>query len=663
MRLILNDPQTDDDDEWGRTEQIALRQLTDEAITVRKALFGWSSVDGLLDKWDYFETNHFDIDYTTPADSTLTIGNTVLSEGQLNLGNTNFFTSSEFSMNGGYFFIEKTGDLAMRIVGGDNDGGAGDVVINMLPAPVVASNSAAAITFVINNQTYSFSGSSFALPSGSTLFADSASYSGNIAGVNMTLSGTLTVGTTSTTIDTDSIVISDVATINSSGLNLEGAFDVGVGGDRATMIIAGGPSIIGDTPIGGNNVLYLRGNNLELYSTRSSEAVCSIVGATGTSAAVAWKAASYVVDTDSFNITWNTGTTGENLLIDFNNDIIRLKFRQNAIESTLTWDPTVYAYSWTNIDNLSLSAVSTGYDIFLVPSTPRIALAGKAISGAVSLSGFMELGDTGVGSIHGMYFSPSVSSAQTDEGVSLINYNFFIADSTSSTVLKTSVAADQINFEFRTSGGSDVSLLSFDGSLLGFTSTGSGERFRVGSANKSVSLNLEDITGIILRDGVSLSPLDIGINFESANYGSGVYGFAFTDQSVSGAPKIIVEDMPFYILNSSQTPTIRLDADSGIATEKEDYLKWVVITGSDTVPASGAVTLFPTSVQEVDPSRIRAISASVYVASANTAYGPGDNSYRVHYGEVVPDEIVFDFESGHDVTQASATFSVTIWYD
>lgn len=186
MRLILNDPQVDDDDEWGRTEHIALRQLTDEAITVRKALFGWSTVVGLLDKWDYFETNHFGIDYATPADSILTIGNTSLSNGELQLVTGTKYTSSEFTMNSEYFKVFKVGTLGMKAQAGDNSGGAGDVVLYWYPAAVGDPDSTAAFRITVNGNDYNFTSTSFGIPSGASFSAGSVTFT-SVTTDNMTV--------------------------------------------------------------------------------------------------------------------------------------------------------------------------------------------------------------------------------------------------------------------------------------------------------------------------------------------------------------------------------------------------------------------------------------------------------------------------------------------
>lgn len=220
FRVLLNDPQQDDDDEWGRTEQIALRQIIDESIRVRKELFGYTTgYDGLSEKWDYFETNHFSIDYTTASDSVLTIGNTVLSNGSLVLGSNTSLTPTQFQMNSNYFNMSKTNTYGMKAWAGDGSGGfgAGDVLIYWAPTESGGNDSDASLTVTVNNKSYVFKDTQFKFPPGAALTGVTSATFTTLEATNATVTGILTVGTSTMALSSASGVglIQDTSTDSS----------------------------------------------------------------------------------------------------------------------------------------------------------------------------------------------------------------------------------------------------------------------------------------------------------------------------------------------------------------------------------------------------------------------------------------------------------------
>ena len=108
LTIVLNDSQGDSDDEWGNTEQIALRMIIDEAIAAHKELFGWSGILGLQDKFQAllgffanFESNNF----LNPEFTVFTIGNTQLSDGLLVLGTGAQYSPTGFTLSNGFALI------------------------------------------------------------------------------------------------------------------------------------------------------------------------------------------------------------------------------------------------------------------------------------------------------------------------------------------------------------------------------------------------------------------------------------------------------------------------------------------------------------------------------------------------------------------------------
>jgi hypothetical protein len=103
--VVLNDAQSDADDEWGRTEQIALRMIIDEAIAVHKELFGWAGILGIKDKFDVLAGMFVGLgpNFDHPELSVLTIGNTSLADGTLTVGTGSFFNATSLSLNNGVF--------------------------------------------------------------------------------------------------------------------------------------------------------------------------------------------------------------------------------------------------------------------------------------------------------------------------------------------------------------------------------------------------------------------------------------------------------------------------------------------------------------------------------------------------------------------------------
>lgn len=207
MRVLLNDPQTDEDDEWGRTEHIALRQMVDETINLHRYLLGWEDSRGLYDEWEYFKENFFSINFTTPASSVFSIGNTVLINGRLTVATGAAYTSTQFTMNSEYFKLFKYEDLGIKAQSGDNSGGAGDVTVWWRPAPTSSGNISqdTYLKVTVNGSDYVFKDTIFSIPTNASFSATSAFFSdltvsNSITAAYLILSGILSETTTTATI-------------------------------------------------------------------------------------------------------------------------------------------------------------------------------------------------------------------------------------------------------------------------------------------------------------------------------------------------------------------------------------------------------------------------------------------------------------------------------
>jgi hypothetical protein len=195
FQLILNDPQTDDDDEWGRTEEIAFRMITDELDNIHGDFYGYSTIRGAYDKVQIL-VNYFvgleASNFLNPQAAVLTIGGTQLSDGVLSLATGTGLTQTLFSMDSGALTIASPASGVTNITTTANTNITSEI-------SVYADPSSPYVIFTFNGaDSYVFSPTSLAL-SGIALSSDRASFGslagGAITGNSLALSGNLTFPT------------------------------------------------------------------------------------------------------------------------------------------------------------------------------------------------------------------------------------------------------------------------------------------------------------------------------------------------------------------------------------------------------------------------------------------------------------------------------------
>jgi hypothetical protein len=236
FQVILNDAQTDSDDEWGGTEEIALRMMTDELTNLHKSVFGWSTILGLADEMQIL-VNYFvglqSSNFLNPQNAILTIGNTQLASGSLLLSTGTSFSPTLLSMNGGSFTIAPdptTGVAGSIIIGTTN--GTPNVTMEMIPSST-SPTFTISVTSASTTGVYTFTPGSFSL-SGVAFYATSGTFGiltgGVMTGTSLSLTSNLTFPT------------------STSGSNPLSNYIIGTAGGTADM---------GDT-------LTLTSNNIEL---------------------------------------------------------------------------------------------------------------------------------------------------------------------------------------------------------------------------------------------------------------------------------------------------------------------------------------------------------------------------------------------------------------
>ena len=201
FQVILNDGQTDSDDEWGQTEEIALRMMTDELTNLHKSVFGWSTILGLADQVQIL-VNYFvglqSSNFLNPQNAILTIGNTQLASGSLLLSTGTSFSPTLLSMNGGTFTIAPdptTGVAGSIIIGTTN--GTPNVTMEMIPSST-SPTFTISVTSATTTGVYTFTPGSFSL-SGVAFYANSGTFGtltgGVMTGTSLFLAGNLTFPT------------------------------------------------------------------------------------------------------------------------------------------------------------------------------------------------------------------------------------------------------------------------------------------------------------------------------------------------------------------------------------------------------------------------------------------------------------------------------------
>jgi hypothetical protein len=193
FQVLLNDPQSDDDDEWGRTEEIALMMITDELDILHRDIYGPPGI-GLLGNMTALLTMFVGFNPPNTGSTVFTIGGTTLQDSILSLGSGTSLAPLLFSMNGGMFTISHSiyaiGMAQLKASTGTNS----SVIFTMAPDNV---SPGAVIALISNNGTfeYNFSPTAFYLPSGVLLTCDSASFSslvgGIMTGTSLTTSGNI----------------------------------------------------------------------------------------------------------------------------------------------------------------------------------------------------------------------------------------------------------------------------------------------------------------------------------------------------------------------------------------------------------------------------------------------------------------------------------------
>lgn len=159
--VVLNDAQSDDDDEWGRTEQIALRMVIDEAIAVHKELFGWSDIFGLKQKFDVLAGMFVGLGpaFDDPNSCVFTIGGTELQDGLLTVGAGAFLSSDNvgLSLSNGNFTVETNPLTLVTTIEAANISNTTSIILG--PA-----NTGSKITLDVKGVPYIFTETSLTLP-------------------------------------------------------------------------------------------------------------------------------------------------------------------------------------------------------------------------------------------------------------------------------------------------------------------------------------------------------------------------------------------------------------------------------------------------------------------------------------------------------------------
>ena len=206
LTIVLNDSQGDSDDEWGTTEQIALRMIIDEAIATHKELFGWSGILGIKDKFQAllgffanFESNNF----INPELTVFTIGNTKLSDGLLSFGSGasygpfGFIFSNGFTFQaGGSFFQGATmtagGAISLALFYSNIYGADPHTTITLAPGVI-----------------YDFATGGLTCPTGANISAGSGTFSGSLIATDGQFT-TVTVVDTVTLTGVQGLIIEDL---------------------------------------------------------------------------------------------------------------------------------------------------------------------------------------------------------------------------------------------------------------------------------------------------------------------------------------------------------------------------------------------------------------------------------------------------------------------
>lgn len=194
--VVLNDAQTDDDDEWGRTEQIALRMVIDEAVAVHKELFGWSSILGLKDKFKALSDRFvgFGPNFTeySAKTSVLTLGEsgeTMLQGGLLTVGSGAFLSSDNvgLSLSNGSFTVETNPLTLATTIEAANISNTTSIVLG-------PSNTGNSIILDVNGAPYTFTETTLTLP-GALLAVDFivTNVTANVASINNLTSPSITI--------------------------------------------------------------------------------------------------------------------------------------------------------------------------------------------------------------------------------------------------------------------------------------------------------------------------------------------------------------------------------------------------------------------------------------------------------------------------------------
>lgn len=679
LRLILNDPQTDEDDEWGRTEHIGLRQLTDEAIEVRKALFGWSSVSGLLDKWNDFEDNHFDIDYVTFANSIFTIGDTTLRNGQLQLAAGTKYTASEFTMNSEYWKMFKVGTFGMKVQAGDNSGGAGDVTAYWYPAAVSSPDSDAAFILTVNNAEYRFTDSALIAPTGISLSVGDFEAT-SITAVDAVISDTLTVGTSSTVITTDSISIASLLNITTDITGPESS---------ALLTFPGGVSIEGSfDAIGSQSFLTLSAEFLDLKGPSST--LLSFTDSGGSTSA-SLSAQSITIDAESsLSLIGNQEAGSETITIN----LFGGSYTQN-------W---VFEYEDLVGNNIYLPA-NTRFGINPSSATDSVALISE-VSG--SGTGFSIKSTAYSGTFTNLVINATIqgfasgpfgltfeNAGSNSPSVIFREMPVYLWKSSTDTYLLLTHEQFHLSSMLKVSHdtGTDVVWFDLGGAASGYARLEYNPSNQIGLWNmNSLLIGTDNNNYAALGGGYSVSPffaIKEEISGDSYHFRisieelmSGSIGLSFSD--ISDAPNYVFyfnkistyhfEDSDNYLdsnssgidLYSSGATVARMNA-NGFATEKGDFIKWQFLSGIISVPAADGNDDFAVAVSdEVDPTRIIGISASLPNSGNPDSVGSGASSYTVRYdaiGGPGNHRIYFRFPASHpDVSSGNRPAYVTIFY-
>lgn len=408
FRVVLNDPQTDVDDEWGRTEHISLRQLVDEAITVRKALFGWSSIRGLTDEWDYFETNLFDIDYNTPSDSILSIGNTSLQNGQLTIASGTSLTATQFLMSSSNFNLQTEGTFGMRLnVGGGSYGGSGKVSMWFYAAEAGDPNSAAALVFRVNSATYTFTDTAFSVPSGAAFSAGSTTFT-SVTTSDLTVSNSASLGTGTGALSCNVTNFSATASADFNFLQGSGSFYFIANQFRYT---------------GSDNTLFRIINEVLTYAPKGGS---SVFGLTDTSISIGSGTQTLSVAASNYSLTssiltfGNTSNIYKQITLDSPGSKITEKWHDvisTGNSSEIEWDASGKFFTYSNTEGLVIRSASFTGVSSTVYGNGSIKLNANLLGETLPGSYFLSTSDVnGATDPHGLVVSILTSTGSIYEG-------------------------------------------------------------------------------------------------------------------------------------------------------------------------------------------------------------------------------------------------------